>query len=137
MVKGQEVKPYDFAVAYIIKERERILEETGFGPQRGAMSVVVKGTKTGQPQEYRVHMVSSDKALGEGTGIPAAVGAILLGQGRLKGKAVLPPEGVYRPQGIYRCRQAADGYVPRKGWQITLKQHHVRTCGCKGRAYGT
>ena len=50
MVKGQAVKPYDFAVAYIIRERERILEETGFGSQRGAMSVVVKGSKGGKPQ---------------------------------------------------------------------------------------
>ena len=97
-VKGQTVKPYDFAVAYIVRERERILQETGFGPQRGAMSVVVKGRKSGMPQEYRVHMVSSDKALGEGTGIPAAVGAILLGQGKLKGKGVLPPEACVDPK---------------------------------------
>jgi len=92
VVKGQEVTPYDFAVAYIIKERERLLKETGFGPQRGAMCVVVKGSKGGKLQEYRVHLVSSDKALGEGTGIPAAVGAILLAEGKLKGKGVLPPE---------------------------------------------
>ena len=98
MVKGVSVKPYDFAVAYIIRERERILKETGFGAQRGAMSVVVKGSKAGKQLEYRVHMVSSDKALGEGTGIPAAVGAILLGQGKLKGKGVLPPEACVDPK---------------------------------------
>lgn len=98
MVKGQPVKPYDFAVAYIIRERERILKETEFGPQRGAMSVVVKGRKAGKQQEYRVHTVSSDKALGEGTGIPAAVGAILLGQGKLKDKGVLPPEACVDPK---------------------------------------
>ena len=97
-VKGQEVTPYDFAVAYIIKERERLLKETGFGPQRGAMSVVVKGSKQGKLQEYRVHLVSSDKALGEGTGIPAAVGAILLADGKLKGKGVLPPEACVDPK---------------------------------------
>ncbi|MCG6908700.1 MAG: saccharopine dehydrogenase NADP-binding domain-containing protein [Deltaproteobacteria bacterium] len=98
MVKGHTVKPYDFAVAYIIRERKRILEETGFGSQRGAMSVVVKGSKGDKPQEYRVHIVSSDKALGEGTGIPAAVGAILLGQGKLSGKGVLPPEACVDPK---------------------------------------
>lgn len=97
-VKGQAVKPYDFAVAYILRERERILEDSGFGRQRGAMSVVVKGSKAGKPQEYRVHMVSLDKALGEGTGIPAAVGAILMGQGKLKGKGVLPPEACVDPK---------------------------------------
>ena len=97
-VKGKGVTPYDFAVAYIIKERERLLKETGFGPQRGAMSVVVKGSKAGKQQEYRVHLVSSDKALGEGTGIPAAVGAILLADGKLKGKGILPPEACVDPK---------------------------------------
>ena len=97
-VKGKAVTPYDFAVAYIIKERERLLKETGFGPQRGAMSVVVKGSKAGELQEYRVHLVSSDKALGEGTGIPAAVGAILLADGKLKGKGILPPEACVDPK---------------------------------------
>ena len=114
MVKGQAVRPYDFAVAYIIKERERILEETGFGPQRGAMSVVVKGTKSGQPQEYRVHMVSSDKALGEGTGIPAAVGAILLAQGKLKGKGVLPPEACIEPKEFIDVVKPLMGMIPEK-----------------------
>ncbi|MBW2408387.1 MAG: saccharopine dehydrogenase NADP-binding domain-containing protein [Deltaproteobacteria bacterium] len=119
MVKGQEVRPYDFAVAYIIKARERILKETGFGRQRGAMSVVVKGTKTGQPQEYRVHMVSSDKALGEGTGIPAAVGAILLGQGRLKDKGVLPPEACVDPNEFIDVVKPLMGMTPAKDGQST------------------
>jgi len=119
MVKGLAVKPYDFAVAYIIRARERILEETGFGPQRGAMSVVVKGSKGGKSQEYRVHLVSSDKALGEGTGIPAAVGAILLGQGRLKAKGVLPPEACVDPKEFIEVvkplmdmTEQADGKAP-------------------------
>lgn len=116
-VKGKEVVPYDFAVAYIIKERERLLKETGFGPQRGAMSVVVKGSKAGEPHEYRVHLVSSDKALGEGTGIPAAVGAILLGEGKLKGKGVLPPEACVDPKAFIQVVRPLMGMTEKKDGQ--------------------
>jgi saccharopine dehydrogenase (NAD+, L-lysine-forming) len=91
-VNGQPVAPYDFAVAYVIRERERILRETNFGSVRGCMSVVVKGRKAGQPRELRVHISSKAGGLGEGTGIPAAIGAILLQQGKVTGTGVLPPE---------------------------------------------
>jgi saccharopine dehydrogenase (NAD+, L-lysine-forming) len=37
-------------------------------------------------------MASTSQALGEGTGIPAAMGAILMQQGKVQGKGVLPPE---------------------------------------------
>ncbi len=96
-VKGQSVIPYDFAMAYIIRERERILKETNFGRQRGCCSVVVKGKKDGKYQEYRFHMASQSEALGEGTGIPAAMGGILMHQGKITEKGVLPPEGCVNP----------------------------------------
>jgi len=96
-VKGQQIIPYDFAMAYIIRERERILKETDFGRQRGCCSVVVKGTKDGKYQEYRFHMASQSEALGEGTGIPAAMGGILMQQGKITQKGVLPPEGCVNP----------------------------------------
>ncbi|MBI5115525.1 saccharopine dehydrogenase NADP-binding domain-containing protein [Candidatus Poribacteria bacterium] len=92
-VAGKAVVPYDFAVAYIIRERDRILKRTKFGIQRGAMSVVVKGKKDGERQEYRVHMASEGAALGEGTGEPAAMGVVLMQEGKVTAKGVLPPEG--------------------------------------------
>jgi len=98
MVKGQNVVPYDFAVAYLIRERERILKETNFGQRRGCISVVVKGKKDNKYQEYRVHGASTTQALGEGTGIPAAIGSILLQQGKVTAKGVLPPEGCIKPR---------------------------------------
>jgi saccharopine dehydrogenase (NAD+, L-lysine-forming) len=109
-VKGQTLIPYDFAVAYIKRERERILKETEFGPQRGAMSIVVKGKKDGEVLEYRLHTYSSTQALGEGTGIPAAVGAIMMHQKKVSGKGVIPPEGGIRPReflDVYRPLAAA------------------------------
>jgi saccharopine dehydrogenase (NAD+, L-lysine forming) len=96
-VKGQTVIPYDFAVAYIITQREKILKDTNFGKQRGCCSVVVKGKKDGKKLEYRFHMASKSQALGEGTGIPAAMGAILMQQGKITPKGVCPPEGCVNP----------------------------------------
>ena len=96
-VRGQSVLPYDFAMAYIIRERERILRETDFGRQRGCCSVVVKGKKGGEYREYRFHMASQSQALGEGTGIPAAIGVILMAQGKITARGIVPPEACVNP----------------------------------------
>jgi saccharopine dehydrogenase (NAD+, L-lysine forming) len=96
-VNGVEVSPHDFAVAYIIKQRERLLKETNFGRQRGCCSVVAKGTRYGEYREYRFHMASQSQALGEGTGIPAAIGVLLMLEGQITAKGVLPPEACIEP----------------------------------------
>lgn len=96
-VKGVKVTPYDFAMAFIIKQRERILKETNFGKQRGCLSIVVKGKKDGKYREYRFHLASRSEAIGEGTGIPAALGVILMQQGKISTKGVQPPEGCINP----------------------------------------
>jgi saccharopine dehydrogenase (NAD+, L-lysine-forming) len=97
MVKGQTVIPYDFAVAYILRERERILKETQFGTQRGCTTVVVTGVKDGKYRQYRFHTASQSQALGEGTGVPAAMGAILMNRGQVNGKGAMPPEACINP----------------------------------------
>ena len=96
-VGNQAVVPYDFAMAHILRERERILRRTQFGGQRGCVSVVVRGKKDGRFREIRFHLASQSQALGEGTGIPAAVGALLLLQGKVKGPGVVPPEAGVNP----------------------------------------
>jgi len=96
-VQGQSVVPYDFAIAFLIRERERILKEQNFGSQCGCMSVVVKGKKEGEAMEYRMHIASENAGLGDGTGIPAAIGATLLSQGKITAKGVLPPEACVDP----------------------------------------
>ncbi|MDY6824065.1 MAG: saccharopine dehydrogenase NADP-binding domain-containing protein [Thermodesulfobacteriota bacterium] len=98
MVNDEAITPYDFATAYLIRERERILQETGFGTQKGCTSTVVTGTKDGQHQELRFHMASDSQALGEGTGIPAALGALLLHRGYIQKKGIHPPEGCIHPK---------------------------------------
>ena len=96
-VGGQQVAPYDFAISYILRERERILKETEFGQQRGCCSVVVRGRKDDKPEEYRFHMASNSQALGEGTGLPAAVGTILMAQGKVPRLGAYPPEAAVPP----------------------------------------
>jgi saccharopine dehydrogenase (NAD+, L-lysine-forming) len=97
-VNGVDVVPYDFALAYIIREREKILKKLSFGAQRGCCSVIVKGRNPeGKAREYRFHMASRSQALGEGTGIPAALGTILMQMGKIATKGVLPPEGCVNP----------------------------------------
>jgi saccharopine dehydrogenase (NAD+, L-lysine-forming) len=97
-VQGQSVVPYDFALAFIIRERDRILREGKFGPQRGCTSVLVKGKKDGEDLEYRFHIASRSHALGEGTGVPAALGTLLMQRGRITRKGILPPEACVDPQ---------------------------------------
>ena len=96
-VNGQDVSPYDFAVSYIIEERDRILRETQFGQQRGCVSVIVKGKVGAEPTQFHFHLASKSQALGEGTGIPAAMGAILMQRGEINKKGVFPPEAGVEP----------------------------------------
>jgi saccharopine dehydrogenase (NAD+, L-lysine-forming) len=96
-VRGQAVVPYDFAVSFILKSRDRILKETGFTKPCGCCTVVAKGRKDGRSREYRFHMASRSQALGEGTGIPAAMGVILMAMGKVKGTGVMPPEACLDP----------------------------------------
>jgi len=96
-VEGRKIRPYDFTISYVIRERDRILKETGFGSQRGALSVLVKGKKDGRYSEYRFHMASRSQAMGEGTAVPACIGAVMMSRGKIKGKGVLPPEACVDP----------------------------------------
>lgn len=96
-VKGQKVAPRDFAIAYIVLERERILRETKFGEQRGCVKIVVTGKKQGKPHQFVFSMASRGQAMGEGTGIPAAFGATLMQRGKILQKGVLPPEACIKP----------------------------------------
>lgn len=114
-VKGQAVVPYDFAIAYLIKERERILAETNFGAPRGCVKIVVKGKRkrTLEPRTYVFSLVSEGagkgQALGEGTGTPAAFGAILIQRGQIAAKGVLPPEAAVDPMDFLALmREALD-----------------------------
>ena len=42
-------------------------------------------------------MASRSQALGEGTGIPAAMGVMLMAMGKVRGTGVMPPEACVEP----------------------------------------
>ncbi|MHA1521146.1 MAG: saccharopine dehydrogenase family protein [Promethearchaeota archaeon] len=95
---GQEVVPHDFATAYLIDQRDKILKEMDFGEAKGCVKIVVKGKKkkTLEKRTYIFSLVSEGvgkgQGLGYGTGMPAALGTILMVRGKVKGTGVLPPE---------------------------------------------
>jgi saccharopine dehydrogenase (NAD+, L-lysine-forming) len=96
-VNGMMIKPIDFAIAYIIKSRERILKENNFGTQRGCVKIVVKGEKEGKTHTIVFSLASENQALGEGTGMPVAFGAIMLHRKLILETGVMPPEACVDP----------------------------------------
>ena len=116
-VGGQRVVPLEFAVAFILSQRGKIMQEAGLTGPVGCLKIVVKGYNDGQKNTYIFSTSSKKKGMGEGTGIPAALGAMLMGTGKLKGKGVLPPEGCVNPMDM-----------------IELLQTKVKTTGAMGGA---
>lgn len=107
VVKDQLISPRDFIIAYIIQQRERILEETAFGEQRGCLKTVITGQKNNQFHQYVFSLSSIGQAMGEGTGIPAALGATLMYRGKISAKGVLPPEACIQPMDFLQLMQEA------------------------------
>lgn len=91
-VDGAQVVPLDFAVEFIRSRRHSMLEAAGITAPRGCLKVEVTGRRGGVEHAYVFSMASGEQGAGEGTGIPAALGMILMLRGRLGGEGVLPPE---------------------------------------------
>jgi saccharopine dehydrogenase (NAD+, L-lysine-forming) len=61
------------------------------------LAVEVSGLKDEQRHRYVFQLSSTAAGAGEGTGIPAAVGALLMLRDRVTGPGVLPPEACVHP----------------------------------------
>jgi saccharopine dehydrogenase-like NADP-dependent oxidoreductase len=96
-VQGEMIVPREFAVAFVISRRDGLLKEAGIDFARGCLKIVIKGEKDGEPSTYVFQMSSSGMGMGEGTGIPAAMGAIMMGQGKITLKGAFPPEAAVAP----------------------------------------
>ena len=96
-VNGKLIKPIDFAIAYIINSRERILKETNLGLSEDVLRLLCKVRSTGNPDTIVFSLASENQALGEGTGIPVAFGAIMLNRKLITKTGVLPPEACVDP----------------------------------------
>ncbi len=101
-VQGRKVIPREFAVAFVLSRREAMLKEAGIDYACGCLKIVVKGEKGGEPSTFVFQMSSSGMGMGEGTGIPAAMGAIMMGRGNIALKGAFPPEAAVDPMEMIR-----------------------------------
>ncbi len=120
-VHGHKVVPLEFAVAHILSQRERLLKEAGLNQPMGCLKIVVKGYKDGGKNTYIFSMSSRGQGMGEGTGIPAAIGAILMGTGKITEKGVLPPEACVDPMDLLGLAKTKVKAVAGRGFPIAIE----------------
>jgi saccharopine dehydrogenase-like NADP-dependent oxidoreductase len=124
-VSGRKVVPLDFAVAYIIKRREDLSKKYGYTKPMGGVKVVVGGKEKGKKVQYVVNAASTGGMM-EGTGTPAAIGAILMASVRgrtpkIKMKGVFPVEAAVDPVDAFEWA----GKFKEKGGGIGIKVEKI------------
>jgi saccharopine dehydrogenase (NAD+, L-lysine-forming) len=87
----------------------------------GCLKIVVKGYKDGSKNTYIFSMSSRGQGMGEGTGIPAAIGAILMATGKIKEKGVLPPEACVNPMDLLGLAKTSIKAAGGRGFPITIE----------------
>ncbi len=131
VVDGREVAPIDVAVAHLRAQRPRLLAEAGVTGPAGCLKVVVGGSKGGEPHTYVCSVSSTSEGAGEGTGIPAALGAILLRRGRVRGPGVLPPEAAVVPSEMLGLAPDVVKAFPSLGGGLPFHLEHVGPDGAR------
>lgn len=97
-VRGKKIAPLDFAVASILSKREEFLEEAGIEGPRGCLRIDISGrNEEGEERTYVFQLSSQTQGMGKGTGIPAAVGALLMLEGKITAEGAMPPEACVDP----------------------------------------
>lgn len=99
-VHGYKIAPIDFAVAYIIKKRMELLRKACLTEPVGAVKIVIRGMEKEKRVEYVVTATSKGGMM-EGTGVPAAIGAILMSSGKIEMRGVFPPEAAVNPMDAF------------------------------------
>ena len=103
---------HDEIVEVLQRERPAMLAEAGVDGPAGCLKVVVGGTTGGGAHTWTFSLSSTGDGAGEGTGIPAALGALLVLRGAATGPGVLPPEAAVDPQAMLAL---AGEVLPRVG----------------------
>ncbi len=96
-VNGQKIAPIEFAVAFALQQRSKLLKEAGITEPMGCLKIVVKGSRSKRPSTYVFSMSSRGMGMREGTGVPAALGTMLMALSKIKLKGVFPPEAAVNP----------------------------------------
>lgn len=126
-VQGRDIVPLEFAVSFILSRRQALMREAGLTKPLGCLKIVVKGQKEGKMSTYVFSMSSKAEGMGEGTGIPAALGAILMERGRIKKRGVNPPENCVDPLDFVELAQASVELGKKKGLPIVVE--HIDSAG--------
>lgn len=127
MVNGNPVIPLEFAVTYILSNRDRLTREAGIIEAMGCLKIVVRGIRKGEPATFVFSMSSRGRGMGEGTGIPAALGAILMATGKIKEKGVLPPEACVVPADLLQLARERVHMDGKSGMPLTIE--HIKADG--------
>jgi saccharopine dehydrogenase (NAD+, L-lysine-forming) len=120
-IQGQKVIPLEFAVASILAQRKMQMNEAGITEPMGCLKIVVKGYKNGGINTYVFSMSSRGQGMGEGTGIPAAIGAMIMATGKIKEKGVLPPEACVNPMDLLELAKTKVKAAGGRGFPITIE----------------
>ncbi len=89
-IKGTNVVPYDLTLRLwdsIPNSRDR-------GPFASGLKVIVKGARKGKEVTYTADIVGR---MAPGTGLPAAIAALMMDEGDVSAKGVVAPEGCIDP----------------------------------------
>ena len=119
--QGQKIVPLEFAVAFILSRRQELMREAGLSEPMGCLKIVVTGFKNGEKNTYVFSMSSRGQGMGEGTGIPAALGAILMSMGKVDAKGVNPPETCVNPMDLLELARTRVSLGERKGFPIAIE----------------
>ncbi len=120
-VQGHQIAPQEFAVAFILSQRHRLMQEAGLIEPMGCLKIVVKGNKNGEQSNYIFSMSSRGQGMGEGTGVPAALGTMLMATGKVKHEGVNPPEGCVDPLDLLELARTKVSLGDRKGLPIVIE----------------
>ena len=96
-VQSCQVIPREFAVSFLQAQRNRLLREAGITGPLGCLKVKIQGKRDGEAHTCIFSLSSRSGGVGVGTGIPAALGAVLMAQGGIARKGVFPPEAAVDP----------------------------------------
>ena len=120
-VQDHQIAPLEFAVAFILSQRHRLMQEAGLIEPMGCLKIVVKGNKNGEQSSYIFSMSSRGQGMGEGTGVPAALGTMLMATGKVKQKGVNPPEGCVDPLDLLELARTKVSLGDKKGLPIVIE----------------
>ncbi len=132
-VDGTTVAPIDMMVALLQDERPRLMREAGVTGPAGCLKVVVRGSKDGSDHTYIASVSSDSDGAGAGTGIPAAIGAILALRGELLGgPGVHAPEAAVPVQPVLELAgQIVAGMGVGGGSGLPLHLEHIGPDGSR------